>query len=143
MKKMIEVRKAPIDGADYQTLKEKNFFDKKEYADMVDETCHTNDVELYVALSGESGEIYGFLLISMATKDAISILKLSISADFGHEDLRKALLDLALEDKKPKAMVGEVTQEEVAFFEDYGFYTTEIGENLPGEISYYATYRNV
>ena len=135
---MIAVKKVPIHGPEYESLKEKDFFGEKGSGEMVDGVCRMGDVNLYVA---ESGEIYGFALISLATGDAVSILGLGISADFGEEDIRKALLDFVLEDLNPKAIVGEVTEAEVDFYEKYGFYTTEIGENLPGQISYYVTYR--
>ena len=135
---MITVRKVPIDGPEYETLKGKEFFGVRGFGETADGVCHMGDVNLYIA---ESGEIYGFALISLATRDAVSILNLGVNADFGEEDIRKALLDFILEDLKPKAIVGEVTEEEVAFYESYGFYTTEIGESLPGQTSYYATYR--
>ncbi len=135
---MITVREVPIDGPEYESLKEKDFFGVRGLGEAADGVCHMGDVKLYIA---ESGTIYGFALISLATRDAVSILNLGISADFGEEDIRKNLLDFILEDLKPKAIVGEVTEDEVSFYENYGFYTTEIGESLPGQTSYYATYR--
>ena len=135
---MITVKKVPIHGPEYESLKEKDFFGEKGLGETAHGICHMGDVNLYIA---ESGEIYGYALISLATGDAVSILSLGISADFGEEDIRKALLDFILDDLKPKAIIGEVTEDEVTFYEKYVFYTTEIGENLPGQISYYATYR--
>jgi len=136
---MYEIKKILPDSPEYQQIEKQLFFKGEETADLIETFCHSKGVSIYAAMDGET--VAGFCVTSPSTGDVMHLLFIGVHRDYRKSGVASALLDGAIADQKPKAVVAEVPQNSLDFFTRYGFWAVDFGEDLSGKNVYYATYR--
>lgn len=141
MTKMLELKTVSIESPEFEELRNKNFFQNSELSEVIDRVSKMNDIILYAAYDNEDKVVRGFAIVDSATSNVISLLSLSVDPDYRGHGVGTKLIDYIISDKKPKAVVAEALDDSVGFFENYGFYSSDLGESLSGTNAYYLTYR--
>ena len=136
---MYEIKKILTDGPEFQQIEKELFFKGEETLSPIETFCHSKGVSIYAAL--EENFVKGFCVTSPSTSDVMHILFIGVHRDCRKSGVATALLNGAIADQNPKAVVAEVPQNSLKFFTEYGFYAMDFGENEPGKNVYYATYR--
>ena len=136
---MPEVKKILTDSSEFQQIEKELFFKGEETLTPIEIFCHSKGVSIYAAMEDEM--VIGFCVTSPSTSDVTHILFIGVHRDYRKTGVAKALIDSAIEDQKPKAVVAEVPQNSINFFTRYGFWAVDFGENEVGKNVYYATYR--
>ncbi len=136
---MCEVKKISVESKEFSEIEKSLFFKGEETASLIETFCHSNGVSLYAAI--KNNEVIGFCVTDPSTGDVMHLLFIGVHRDYRRSKVASALLDAAIADQKPKAVVAEVPQNSIDFFTSYGFYAVDFGENQPGKNVYYATYR--
>ena len=136
---MCEIKKILTDSPEFQQIEKELFFKGEETADLIETFCHSKGVSIYAAMDGET--VTGFCVTSPSTSDVMNILFIGVHHDYRKSGVATSLIDGAIADQKPKAVVAEVPQYSLDFFTNYGFYAVEFGEDLYGKNVFYATYR--
>ncbi len=136
---MTEVKKILTESPEFQQIEKELFFKGEETADLIETFCHSNGVSIYAAMDGEF--VTGFCVTSPSTSDVMHLLFIGVHRDYRKSGVAKSLLDAAIADQNPKAVVAEVPHYSLSFFTKYGFYAVEFGEDLYGKNVFYATYR--
>lgn len=137
---MLEVRKVEIDSDDFKVIKQLKFYQKPEMAEIIDGVCHSGGVIFYVADLDE--RVCGYALAEMPTDDVCELMTMSVDPNFRNKKIGRGILDGIVADLHPKAIVAEVQEDSVEFFEKYGFYSSELGTSVNGLQTYYMTYRS-
>ena len=136
---MIEVKKILTESPEFQQIEKELFFKGEETADLIETFCHSKGISIYAAMDGET--VAGFCVTSPSTSDVMHLLFIGVHRDYRKSGVASKLLDGAIADQKPKAVVAEVPQNSINFFNKYGFWAVDFGEDLSGKNVYYATYR--
>ena len=136
---MYEIKKILTDGPEFQQIEKELFFKGEETIAPIETFCHSNDVSIYAAMNGDF--VTGFCVTSPSTSDVMNILFIGVHPDYRKSGVATSLIDGAIADQKPKAVVAEVPQYSLDFFTKYGFWAVDFGEDLSGKNVYYATYR--
>lgn len=136
---MYEIKKILPDSPEFQQIEKELFFKGEETTALIEHFCRSEDVSIYAALEDEN--VIGFCVTDPSTGDVMHLLFIGVNRDYHKNGVASALLDGAIADQRPKAVVAEVPEASLKFFEKYGFYTVDFGENKPGKNVYYATYR--
>jgi N-acetylglutamate synthase-like GNAT family acetyltransferase len=136
---MSEIKKILTDSPEFQQIEKELFFKGEETADLIETFCHSKGVSIYAAMDGET--VTGFCVTSPSTSDVMNILFIGVHHDYRKSGVATSLIDGAIADQKPKAVVAEVPQYSLNFFTKYGFWAVDFGEDLSGKNVYYATYR--
>ena len=136
---MYEIKKILTDGPEFQQIEKELFFKGEETIAPIETFCHSNDVSIYAAMNGDF--VTGFCVTSPSTSDVMNILFIGVHPDYRKSGVATSLIDGAIADQKPKAVVAEVPQYSLDFFTKYGFWAVDFGEDLSGKNIYYATYR--
>ena len=136
---MYEVKKILTESPEFEQIEKELFFRGEETADLIETFCHSKGVSIYAAMEGEF--VTGFCVTSPSTSDVMHLLFIGVHRDYRKSGVASKLLDGAIADQKPKAVVAEVPQNSIAFFNKYGFWAVDFGEDLSGKNVYYATYR--
>ena len=136
---MYEVKKILTESPEFQQIEKELFFKGEETADLIETFCHSKGVSIYAAMDGEF--VTGFCVTSPSTSDVMHLLFIGVHRDYRKSGVASKLLDGAIADQKPKAVVAEVPQNSINFFNKYGFWAVDFGEDLSGKNVYYATYR--
>ena len=136
---MYEIKKILTDGPEFQQIEKELFFKGEETIAPIETFCHSNDVSIYAAMNGDF--VTGFCVTSPSTSDVMNILFIGVHHDYRKSGVSTSLIDGAIADQKPKAVVAEVPQYSLNFFTKYGFWAVDFGEDLSGKNVYYATYR--
>ena len=136
---MYEIKKILTDGPEFQQIEKELFFKGEETIAPIETFCHSNDVSIYAAMNGDF--VTGFCVTSPSTSDVMNILFIGVHHDYRKSGVATSLIDGAIADQKPKAVVAEVPQYSLDFFTKYGFWAVDFGEDLSGKNIYYATYR--
>ena len=136
---MPEVKKILPDSLEYQQIEKELFFKGEETIAPIETFCHSNNVSIYAAMDGDF--VTGFCVTSPSTSDVMNILFIGVHHDYRKSGVATSLIDGAIADQKPKAVVAEVPQYSLNFFTKYGFWAVDFGEDLSGKNVYYATYR--
>ena len=136
---MSEIKKILTDSPEFQQIEKELFFKGEETADLIETFCHSKGVSIYAAMDGET--VTGFCVTDPSTGDVVHLLFIGVHRDYRKSGVASALIDAAIEDQKPKAVVAEVPQNSLDFFKNYGFWAVDFGEDLSGKNVYYATYR--
>ena len=136
---MYEIKKILTDGPEFQQIEKELFFKGEETIAPIETFCHSNNVSIYAAMNGDF--VTGFCVTSPSTSDVMNILFIGVHHDYRKSGVATSLIDGAIADQKPKAVVAEVPQYSLNFFTKYGFYAVDFGEDLSGKNVYYATYR--
>ena len=136
---MYEIKKILTDGPEFQQIEKELFFKGEETIAPIETFCHSNNVSIYAAMNGDF--VTGFCVTSPSTSDVMNILFIGVHHDYRKSGVATSLIDGAIADQKPKAVVAEVPQYSLNFFTKYGFWAVDFGEDLSGKNIYYATYR--
>ena len=136
---MYEIKKILPDSPEYQQIEKQLFFKGEETISLIEHFCRSESSSIYVALEGEL--VTGFCVTNPSTGDVMHLLFIGVHRDYRKSGVASALLDGAIADQKPKAVVAEVPQNSLDFFTRYGFWAVDFGEDLSGKNVYYATYR--
>ena len=136
---MCEVKKILPDSPEFQQIEKELFFKGEETLSLIEHFCRCESSSIYAALDGET--VTGFCVTDPSTGDVMHLLFIGVHRDYRKSGVASALLDGAIADQKPKAVVAEVPQNSLNFFTKYGFYAVDFGEDLSGTNVYYATYR--
>lgn len=136
---MYEIKKILPDSSEYQQIEKQLFFKGEETISLIEHFCRSESSSIYVALEGEL--VTGFCVTDPSTGDVMHLLFIGVHRDYRKNGVASALLDGAIADQKPKAVVAEVPQNSLDFFTRYGFWAVDFGEDLSGKNVYYATYR--
>ncbi|MBQ7938008.1 MAG: GNAT family N-acetyltransferase [Oscillospiraceae bacterium] len=136
---MYEIKKILPDSPEYQQIEKQLFFKGEETISLIEHFCRSESSSIYVALEGEL--VTGFCVTDPSTGDVMHLLFIGVHRDYRKSGVASALLDGAIADQKPKAVVAEVPQNSLDFFTRYGFWAVDFGEDLSGKNVYYATYR--
>ena len=136
---MYEIKKILTDGPEFQQIEKELFFKGEETIAPIETFCHSNNVSIYAAMNGDF--VTGFCVTSPSTSDVMNILFIGVHHDYRKSGVATSLIDGAIADQKPKAVVAEVPNYTLPFFTNYGFYAVEFGEDLYGKNVFYATYR--
>ncbi len=136
---MYEIKKILPDSSEYQQIEKQLFFKGEETISLIEHFCRSESSSIYVALEGEL--VTGFCVTDPSTGDVMHLLFIGVHRDYRKSGVASALLDGAIADQKPKAVVAEVPQNSLDFFTRYGFWAVDFGEDLSGKNVYYATYR--
>ena len=136
---MYEIKKILTDGPEFQQIEKELFFKGEETIAPIETFCHSNNVSIYAAKNGDF--VTGFCVTSPSTSDVMNILFIGVHHDYRKSGVATSLIDGAIADQKPKAVVAEVPQYSLNFFTKYGFWAVDFGEDLSGKNVYYATYR--
>lgn len=136
---MYEIKKILTDGPEFQQIEKELFFKGEETIAPIETFCHSNNVSIYAAMDGDF--VTGFCVTSPSTSDVMNILFIGVHHDYRKSGVATSLIDGAIADQKPKAVVAEVPQYSLNFFTKYGFWAVDFGEDLSGKNVYYATYR--
>ncbi len=136
---MYEIKKILTDGPEFQQIEKELFFKGEETIAPIETFCHSNNVSIYAAMDGDF--VTGFCVTSPSTSDVMNILFIGVHHDYRKSGVATSLIDGAISDQKPKAVVAEVPQYSLNFFTKYGFWAVDFGEDLSGKNVYYATYR--
>jgi N-acetylglutamate synthase-like GNAT family acetyltransferase len=136
---MYEIKKILTDGPEFQQIEKELFFKGEETIAPIETFCHSNNVSIYAAMDGDF--VTGFCVTSPSTSDVMNILFIGVHHDYRKSGVATSLIDGAIADQKPKAVVAEVPQYSLNFFTKYGFWAVDFGENEVGKNVYYATYR--
>lgn len=136
---MIEVKKILTESPEFQQIEKELFFKGEETVGLIDSFCHSNDVTIYASV--EDDMVTGFCVTDPSTGDVMHLLFIGVHHDYRKSGVASALLDAAIADQKPKAVVAEVPHNSLPFFTSYGFWAVDFGEDLSGKNVYYATYR--
>ncbi|MBQ6877050.1 MAG: GNAT family N-acetyltransferase [Oscillospiraceae bacterium] len=136
---MCEVKKILPDSPEFQQIEKELFFKGEETLAPIETFCHSKEVSIYASMNGDF--VTGFCVTSPSTADVMHILFIGVHRDYRKTGVASALIDGAIADRKPKAVVAEVPQNSLDFFVKYGFYAVDFGEDLSGKNVYYATYR--
>ena len=136
---MYEIKKILTDGPEFQQIEKELFFKGEETIAPIETFCHSNNVSIYAAMDGNF--VTGFCVTSPSTSDVMNILFIGVHHDYRKSGVATSLIDGAIADQKPKAVVAEVPQYSLDFFTKYGFWAVDFGEDLSGKNVYYATYR--
>ena len=136
---MCEVKKILPDSPEFQQIEKEYFFKGEEIIAPIENFCHSKGVSIYASMDGDT--VTGFCVTSPSTKDVMHILFIGVHRDYRKSGLASSLIDGAIADQKPKAVVAEVPQNSLNFFTNYGFWAVDFGEDLSGKNVYYATYR--
>ena len=136
---MSEVKKILTDSPEFQQIEKELFFKGEETVDLIASFCHSNDVTIYASVEGDV--VTGFCVTDPSTGDVTHLLFIGVHRDYRKSGVASALLDAAIADQKPKAVVAEVPHNSLPFFTNYGFWAVDFGEDLSGKNVYYATYR--
>ena len=136
---MYEIKKILTDGPEFQQIEKELFFKGEETIAPIETFCHSNNVSIYAAMNGDF--VTGFCVTSPSTSDVMNILFIGVHHDYRKSGVATSLIDGAIADQKPKAVVAEVPQYSLDFFTKYGFWAVDFGEDLSGKNIYYATYR--
>lgn len=136
---MYEIKKILTDGPEFQQIEKELFFKGEETIAPIETFCHSNNVSIYAAMNGDF--VTGFCVTSPSTSDVMNILFIGVHHDYRKSGVATSLIDGAIADQKPKAVVAEVPQYSLNFFTRYGFWAVDFGEDLSGKNIYYATYR--
>jgi ribosomal protein S18 acetylase RimI-like enzyme len=136
---MYEIKKILTDGPEFQQIEKELFFKGEETIAPIETFCHSNNVSIYAAMNGDF--VTGFCVTSPSTSDVMNILFIGVHHDYRKSGVATSLIDGAIADQKPKAVVAEVPQYSLNFFTKYGFWAVDFGEDLSGKNVYYATYR--
>ena len=136
---MYEIKKILPDSSEYQQIEKQLFFKGEETLSLIEHFCRSESSSIYVALEGEL--VTGFCVTDPSTGDVMHLLFIGVHRDYRKSGVASALLDGAIADQKPKAVVAEVPQNSLDFFTRYGFWAVDFGEDLSGKNVYYATYR--
>ena len=136
---MYEIKKILPDSSEYQQIEKQLFFKGEETISLIEHFFRSESSSIYVALEGEL--VTGFCVTDPSTGDVMHLLFIGVHRDYRKSGVASALLDGAIADQKPKAVVAEVPQNSLDFFTRYGFWAVDFGEDLSGKNVYYATYR--
>ena len=136
---MIEVKKILPESPEFKEIEKELFFKGEETLSLIEHFCLSEGVSIYAAKDGEI--VTGFCVTDPSTGDVVHLLFIGVHRDYRKTGVASALLDAAIEDQKPKAVVAEVPQNSLEFFKSYGFWAVDFGEDLSGKNVYYATYR--
>ena len=136
---MYEIKKILPDSPEYQQIEKQLFFKGEETISLIEHFCRSESSSIYVALEGKL--VTGFCVTDPSTGDVMHLLFIGVHRDYRKSGVASALLDGAIADQKPKAVVAEVPQNSLDFFTRYGFWAVDFGEDLSGKNVYYATYR--
>ena len=136
---MIEVKKILTESPEFQQIEKELFFKGEETVGLIDSFCHSSDVTIYASVEDEV--VTGFCVTTPSTSDVTHLLFIGVNRDYRKSGVASSLLDAAIADQKPKAVVAEVPNYSLPFFTNYGFYAVDFGEDLSGKSVYYATYR--
>jgi ribosomal protein S18 acetylase RimI-like enzyme len=136
---MCEIKKILTDSPEFQQIEKELFFKGEETIAPIETFCHSNNVSIYAAMDGDF--VTGFCVTSPSTSDVMNILFIGVHHDYRKSGVATSLIDGAIADQKPKAVVAEVPQYSLNFFTKYGFWAVDFGEDLSGKNVYYATYR--
>ena len=136
---MCEIKKILTDSTEFQQIEKELFFKGEETIAPIETFCHSNNVSIYAAMNGDF--VTGFCVTSPSTSDVMNILFIGVHHDYRKSGVATSLIDGAIADQKPKAVVAEVPQYSLNFFTKYGFWAVDFGEDLSGKNVYYATYR--
>ena len=136
---MCEIRKILPDSPEFGQIEKQLFFKGEETLSLIEHFCRSESSSIYAAFDGEV--VSGFCVTDPSTGDVMHLLFIGVHRDYRKTGVASALLDGAIADQKPKAVVAEVPQNSIDFFTKYGFYAVDFGEDLSGKNVYYATYR--
>lgn len=136
---MCEVKKIVPDSPEYQQIEKELFFKGEETLSLIEHFCRSESSSIYAAI--EDNQVVGFCVTDPSTGDVMHLLFIGVHRDYRKSGVASKLLDGAIADQKPKAVVAEVPQNSIAFFNKYGFWAVDFGEDLSGKNVYYATYR--
>lgn len=136
---MCEIKKILPDSPEFKKIEDQLFFKGEETISLIEHFCLSNGVSIYAAIDGEN--VVGFCVTDPSTGDVMHLLFIGVHRDYRKSGVASTLLDGAIADQKPKAVVAEVPQNSLNFFTKYGFYAVDFGEDLSGKNVYYATYR--
>ena len=136
---MCEIKKILTDSPEFQQIEKELFFKGEETASLIDSFCHSKGVSIYASVEGDV--VTGFCVTDPSTGDVMHLLFIGVHHDYRKSGVATSLIDGAIADQKPKAVVAEVPQYSLSFFTKYGFWAVDFGEDLSGKNVYYATYR--
>ena len=136
---MCEIKKIFPDSPEYQQIEKQLFFKGEETLSLIEHFCRSESSSIYAAVEGEN--VTGVCVTDPSTGDVMHLLFIGVHRDYRKNGVASALLDGAIADQKPKAVVAEVPQNSLDFFTRYGFWAVDFGEDLSGKNVYYATYR--
>ena len=136
---MCEIKKILTESPEFQQIEKELFFKGEETIAPIETFCHSNNVSIYAAMDGDF--VTGFCVTSPSTSDVMNILFIGVHHDYRKSGVASSLIDGAIDDQKPKAVVAEVPQYSLDFFTKYGCWAVDFGEDLSGKNIYYATYR--
>ena len=136
---MCEVKKILPDSPEFRQIENQLFFKGEETMSLIETFCHSAGVSIYASVDGET--VTGFCVTTPSTSDVMHLLFIGVHHDYRKSGVASSLIDAAIADKKPKAVVAEVPQNSINFFTKYGFWAVDFGEDLSGKNVFYATYR--
>ncbi|MBQ7875583.1 MAG: GNAT family N-acetyltransferase [Oscillospiraceae bacterium] len=136
---MPEVKKILPDSPEYQQIEKELFFKGEETISLIEHFCRSESSSIYASIEGDI--VTGFCVTDPSTGDVTHLLFIGVHRDYRKSGVASALLDAAIADQKPKAVVAEIPHSSLNFFTKYGFYAVDFGEDLSGKNVYYATYR--
>ncbi len=136
---MSEIKKILVDSPEYKQIEEFLFFKGEGTAELIESFCRSNDVSIYASI--DDGTVNGFCVTDPSTGDVMHLLFIGVHSKSHKSGVATNLLNAAIADQKPKAVVAEIPQTSLGFFEKFGFYMMDLGENDMGKNVYYATYR--
>lgn len=136
---MLEVKKILTDSPEFRQIEKELFFKSEETIAPIEFFCACIDVSIYAAMDGDF--VAGFCVADLATDEVMHLLFIGVHRDYRKTGVATLLLNESIKDINPKAVVAEVPENSIEFFNSYGFYAVDFGENQPGKNIYYATYR--
>lgn len=136
---MITVRKTDIESEEFTYFEERNFYQNHDLAGVIGEVARSGGFTFYIAEC--DGALCGFAMAEMANAKVGEILLITVAPDYRDKGVGKAILDYMIDDMKPKAVVAQVSEDSLGFFEKYGFFGSELGESVNDMQVYYMTYR--
>ncbi len=136
---MSEIKKILVDSPEYKQIENFLFFKGESTTELIESFCRSNDVSIYASV--EDDTVNGFCVTDPSTGDVMHLLFIGVHTHSHNSGVATALLNFAIADQKPKAVVAEIPQSSLGFFEKFGFYMMELGEDDMGKNVYYATYR--
>ena len=136
---MSEVKKILTDSPEFLEIEKELFFKGEETLSLLEHFCRSESSSIYASI--EDGIVTGFCVTDPSTGDVMHLLFIGVHRDYRKSGVASALINAAIADQKPKAVVAEVPQNSLDFFTKFGFYAVDFGEDLSGKNVYYATYR--
>ncbi len=136
---MLTIKKIEVDSPEYKQIESALFFKGEETTELIESFCQSNGVSIYASMEGNV--VTGFCVTDPSTGDVMHLLFIGVHRGYHDAGIATKLLDYALADQKPKAMVAEIPENSLGFFQKYGFYFVEFGEGEGGKNVYYGTYR--